>query len=183
MLLRPTSPVLTWGWLPLMAGVAMVQTVGGDARLKWPNDLLLGRDGLKVGGILTQTDGGACVVGVGVNVTTTREELPVPEATSLVLCGFTALEREGILTAFLPRFGRLYQDWLTADGDAAASGLAADYRQFCSTIGREVTVRQPSGDLAGLALDVDQDGRLLVQEPSGRQTAVAAGDVTHVRPG
>src|SRR2546421_684603 len=39
-LLRPAVPTPTWGWLPLLAGVALAQAVGADAKLKWPNDVL-----------------------------------------------------------------------------------------------------------------------------------------------
>lgn len=180
--LRPNLPIEKWGWLPLMAGVALVRTLGDDARLKWPNDLLLGRDGLKAGGVLSQATSDACVIGVGVNVTTEKDELPIPEATSMALCGFHDPRPESVLRWFLPRFGQLYQAWLAADGDAEASGLAAQYRQYSRTIGQEVKVAMPSGDITGTAVDIDSDGHLVVQDAAGARTTVTAGDVTHIRP-
>jgi BirA family biotin operon repressor/biotin-[acetyl-CoA-carboxylase] ligase len=180
--LRPTVPMDRWGWLPLMAGVALAQTLGDDARLKWPNDLLLGRDGLKAGGVLSQTAEDACVLGIGVNVLTEKDELPVPEATSMVLCGFHDPRPESVLRWFLPRLGMLYQSWLDHDGDAHASGLAEFYRQYCKTIGQEVKVSMPSGDVTGIALEIDHDGHLVVQDHNGQRVVVTAGDVTHVRP-
>ena len=60
-LVRPGIPVVTWGWLPLLTGVALaeaiVETTGVPAALKWPNDLLLGADAGKAAGILVQSSG------------------------------------------------------------------------------------------------------------------------------
>src|SRR3954453_23557127 len=86
--LRPRAvPNLQWSWLPLLVGVAVAESTeemsGVDVRLKWPNDVLV--DGRKLGGILVERHGPTAVVGVGVNVTTTQDELPGPAATSLLL--------------------------------------------------------------------------------------------------
>ena len=85
-LLRPTDvPAARRGWLPLLAGVAVAtairQVSALDAALKWPNDVLL-RSG-KLAGILAEQSGDAVVVGIGVNVSTARHELPAPAASSL----------------------------------------------------------------------------------------------------
>src|SRR5947207_10649635 len=82
-------PVRISGWLPLLAGVALVETVRRlgevDAVLKWPNDLLV--DERKCAGILAESAGDAVAVGIGLNVTLREPELPVPDATSLQLAG------------------------------------------------------------------------------------------------
>jgi BirA family biotin operon repressor/biotin-[acetyl-CoA-carboxylase] ligase len=182
-LLRPAVPTPTWGWVPLLAGVALAQTVGSDAQLKWPNDVLLGDQARKVAGILVQSAAGVAVVGIGLNVTTTLEELPVPTATSLSIEGLaTSSDRENLLGEFLRTFDRLYRAWQAASGDAEASGLAAAYRSLCGTIGQRVSVQQPDGELIGEAIGVDADGQLLVRATDGGEpVAVAAGDVTHLR--
>jgi BirA family transcriptional regulator, biotin operon repressor / biotin---[acetyl-CoA-carboxylase] ligase len=86
-LLRPAMPVGLLGWLPLLAGVAVAsaleRTAGVDARLKWPNDVLV--DGAKIAGILAERWGNAVVIGTGINVLQQRGELPVPTATSLLV--------------------------------------------------------------------------------------------------
>ena len=81
-LLRPaTVPPGRRGWLPLLAGVAVVSAVravaGVDAVLKWPNDVLAGDR--KLAGILAEQapDGSAVVIGIGLNVATPAEALPV----------------------------------------------------------------------------------------------------------
>jgi BirA family biotin operon repressor/biotin-[acetyl-CoA-carboxylase] ligase len=86
-LLRPAVPAGLLGWTPLLAGVAVAsalqQTAGVDARLKWPNDVLV--DGAKIAGILAERWGNAVVIGTGINVLQQRGELPVPTATSLLV--------------------------------------------------------------------------------------------------
>jgi BirA family biotin operon repressor/biotin-[acetyl-CoA-carboxylase] ligase len=86
-LLRPAVPAGRLGWLPLLAGVAvgsaLQQTAGVDARLKWPNDVLV--DGAKIAGILAERWTNAVVIGTGINVLQHRGELPVPTATSLLV--------------------------------------------------------------------------------------------------
>lgn len=183
MLLRPTAPVTAWGWLPLLAGLALSRTVGTGARLKWPNDLLLGPEDGKVAGILAQAADGAVVVGVGLNVSLSAAELPVPTATSLALQGVTALDRSALLARFLTEFDTVLNRWLAAGADAQASGLAAEYRDGCQTIGQRVSVELPDRTVQGLAAGVDPAGRLVLQpDGGGGALAIAAGDVTHTRP-
>jgi BirA family transcriptional regulator, biotin operon repressor / biotin---[acetyl-CoA-carboxylase] ligase len=182
-LLRPAFPAAGWGWLPLLAGLAAATPLAAmsevDVRLKWPNDVLVGER--KLGGILTEVVGTGVVVGVGLNVSLRADELPVPTATSLALEGSAVIDREPVLRAVLRELERRYADLTRAGGDAAASGLAADYRAACATLGRNVRVELPGPSVtAGRAVDVDAAGRLVLDTADGRQT-VAAGDVIHVR--
>jgi BirA family biotin operon repressor/biotin-[acetyl-CoA-carboxylase] ligase len=189
-LLRPvTVPPAARGWLPLLTGVAVAAGVrsaaGVAAGLKWPNDVLVGDR--KLAGILAEqsTDGGAVVVGVGLNVATEERELPVSPtglpATSLLVEG-ADVGREAVLAEILRSLERWYSAF-TANPDPVGSGLLAEYRSACTTLGRQVRVELPAGRvLAGVAEDVDPSGRLLVR-PAGAAsaTAVSAGDVIHVR--
>lgn len=184
-LLRPSPPMAAWGWLPLLTGLALARAVnsaGADsADLKWPNDLLVGPDRKKVAGILVQATAGAAVIGIGVNVSTAEDELPVPTATSLLLEGID-LGRSQLLVRFLRELDELVRRWSAAGGDAASSGLAAEYRAHCGTIGSQVAIVDDTGQRHGTALDVDADGRLLVRLVGESEVrAVAAGDVVHVR--
>ena len=177
-LLRPEVPIATWGWLPLLVGVAVHDAIPGVV-LKWPNDVLCGRDHRKLAGILAQTSGEAVVLGVGLNVSTTADELPADNATSLALCGAAELDRTQLLLAILTRLdGRLAQ-WSDVGGDAAACGLHAAYTAACATIGREVAVSTTGGErLVGTAAGIDLDGRLRLDTG----VVVGAGDVEHLRP-
>jgi BirA family biotin operon repressor/biotin-[acetyl-CoA-carboxylase] ligase len=189
-LLRPvTVPPSSRGWLPLLTGVAVAAGVrsasGVAAGLKWPNDVLVGDR--KLAGILAEqsTDGDTVVVGVGLNVATEERELPVSPtglpATSLLVEG-ADVGREAVLAEILRSLERWYLAF-TADPDPVGSGVLAEYRSACTTLGRQVRVELPAGRvLAGVAEDVDPSGRLLVR-PVGAAfaTAVSAGDVIHVR--
>jgi BirA family biotin operon repressor/biotin-[acetyl-CoA-carboxylase] ligase len=181
-------PSTTWGWLPLLTGVAVCDAVravtGLPVSLKWPNDLLI-EDG-KLGGILVQLAGDTAVIGLGLNVSTTRAELPLDTAVSLATAGATA-ERGELLSAILAQLGTRYLEWTGAGGDAVASGLAAAYRDRCATLGREVIVVAPPGERRARAIAVGDDGRLRVRwadaGPDGpdAEQALAAGDIVHLR--
>ncbi|WP_375496760.1 biotin--[acetyl-CoA-carboxylase] ligase [uncultured Jatrophihabitans sp.] len=182
--LRPGVPLEHWGWLPLLCGVATVEAVhdvaGVDVVLKWPNDVLVGE--AKVAGILAQSAGGVAVVGIGLNVSTTRDELPVPTATSLQGAGATGtLDRSVLLGGILAHLGRWLERWYAAAGDAVGSGLAGAYRAACATLGSQVRVSLGDGrTLEGLATDIDGYGRIVVLDGNGPH-AVGAGDVEHLR--
>ncbi|WP_425299510.1 biotin--[acetyl-CoA-carboxylase] ligase, partial [Nocardia farcinica] len=115
MLVRPRgrAPAVL-GWLPLLTGVAVVDALraaaGVPAELKWPNDVLIG--GRKVAGILAEVaaSGGtpAVVVGVGVNVSLSAAELPVPHAISLELAGAAQVDRTAVVLAILAEFSRRF---------------------------------------------------------------------------
>jgi BirA family biotin operon repressor/biotin-[acetyl-CoA-carboxylase] ligase len=190
-LLRPDGvPAVARGWIPLLAGVAVAAGLraqaGLDARLKWPNDVLVG--GAKIAGILAEQAGDAIVLGIGINVTTRRDELPVRRATSVVLAG-AAPDREQLLVAVLGELETWYRRWVAAvaagteragpGGDPA--GLRAEYLRLSATVGQQVRVSMPGGKLVtGRAVDVDATGRLVVETASGT-VPVSAGDVVHVR--
>jgi BirA family biotin operon repressor/biotin-[acetyl-CoA-carboxylase] ligase len=187
-LLQPAVPAATWGWLPLMAGVAVVEGVRRATQLpvtlKWPNDVLAA-DGRKIGGILcerVEAPGGPyAVVGIGLNVTTKEAELPVPTATSLAIAGADAPDRSTVLKAVLRCLATQFSAWQDGDGDAVKSGLTDEYRASLDTLGRRVHVLLPGGrTLDGEAVDIDGEGRLMVGTDGGL-VALAAGDVVHVR--
>ncbi len=178
-LLRPHTPAADWPWLPLLTGYAAslaLRRHGAEVSLKWPNDVLL--DDEKLAGILVEridtASGPAVVVGVGINVTTTRDELPVAAATSLALAGL-AVDRTDLLSSLLGCLRREY-DAFERGGVAA---LRTAYTDACVTVGREVRVDLPTGEtLSGRATGIDEGGRLLVAAPGG-VVPVSAGDVVH----
>lgn len=183
-LLRPAGvPQARYGWLPLLAGLALADAVepfaGAATGLKWPNDLLLG--GRKAAGILAEAGvPGAVVVGVGLNVGAAPDV--EPPATSLAEHAAAPLDRAEVLVAVLRRLDERERAWRDHAGDPDADRLRTDYRAACRTLGSPVRITLPDGAvLDGIAEDVDDDGRLLVVEHGGGRRAVAAGDVTHVR--
>jgi BirA family transcriptional regulator, biotin operon repressor / biotin---[acetyl-CoA-carboxylase] ligase len=179
------APDAGQGLLPLLAGVAVAEAVrrtGVPASLKWPNDVVVDADAFdgspgprKLAGILSESDGDeAVVIGIGVNVSQGADELPIPAATSLLLEGAT-VARDALLVDLLTVLH-------SALGDLRRGGapLAMDaYRERCLTIGREVSVTLPSGEvLVGRAVGVGDDGQLHVRT-ADKTVFVAAGDVIH----
>ena len=183
-LLRPAAvPPALRGWVPLLTGVAVASALSAaaavEARLKWPNDVLV--NGAKLAGILTEQSGDAIVVGMGINVSTRRDELPVPEATSLALVGAADTDRALLLARVLTELERWYLAWAGRLGDASGCGLRREYQRLCGTLGRQVRVSLPGGKtVAGTAAEVDDAGRLVVRSASDL-VCVSAGDVVHVR--
>ena len=196
-LLRPRLPageplgLEHYGWLPLIAGVAMTRALSPlvpahTVRLKWPNDVQI--DGKKVSGLLAELlpSGDAVVMGAGVNLTIGSADLPTATSTSLLLNG-AFLDGDEladvVLSRYLTELTSLVSEFLRFGADPAASGIADLVDELCSTLGQEVRVELPGGDeLRGIAIGVDDTGRLRVQSSAdGRITAVAAGDVTHLR--
>lgn len=188
---RPEGvPADRLGWLPMLAGVALVDAITElapdlPAALKWPNDLLAGPSRGKAAGILaemTAVSGGGpgVVLGIGLNVSTPAPELPWG-ATSLAAHGLTATRAETAI-ALLAHLYQREADWRDAGGDADACGLRRAYRSRCASLGARVRVEKPGGDhLVGMAEDVDPQGRLLVHPDGGERVAVAAGDIVHLR--
>lgn len=192
-LLKPTGVAATnLSWLPLMAGLAMTKTVAAlipDAQvgLKWPNDVLVGEK--KVSGVLSELVGdlSGVVIGAGLNVRQDKSELPIDNATSLRLEGAQSLELDDILSIYLENLRGLYDPWVSAAGNAVASGLRNQVIAACSTLDHggtnRVRVILPGHEeLLGAAVGIDDTGRLIVKPNAGDDVvAVAAGDIVHLR--
>jgi BirA family biotin operon repressor/biotin-[acetyl-CoA-carboxylase] ligase len=182
--------------VPLLAGVAVaaaVQAVAGlDARLKWPNDVLVGDR--KLAGILAEQSAGAIVAGAGINVSTSRAELPVETATSLVLEGAQRTDRQRLLCAVLAEFERMYLGWAgrpaadgsAADGSAAdrsaADRSAADRSAADRSAASPVTTEPGDADACGLRAEyrrrcVTLGRRVRVEFPGGEAVRGTALDV------
>ncbi|XVX19345.1 biotin--[acetyl-CoA-carboxylase] ligase [Actinomycetota bacterium] len=181
----PTPDPADIGWLPLLTGLAMHRALAAETGLatvlKWPNDVLAPADAeRKLCGILCELTPAGVVVGTGLNVDQSREELPVPTATSLVLCGVEDVDRTRLLAAYLTELHRAYAALVT--GGAAREGELAAYRLVCATVGREVELHLPGEEATtrARATGIDPDGRLAVTSADGPRS-LAAGDVVHVR--
>ena len=168
-------------WLPLLVGVTLAEALDevapGRVQVKWPNDLLL--DDRKVCGILVEVaPGGDAVVGSGLNLAQTAEQLPVATATSLALAGvpLTPEELDTVVAGYLRRLRN------EIESPGPVSRLRERVIARCATIGRRVSVLLADGStLDGTATGLDAAGRLEVASVDGGTVTVAVGDVTHAR--
>jgi BirA family transcriptional regulator, biotin operon repressor / biotin---[acetyl-CoA-carboxylase] ligase len=156
-LLRPAVPAGLLGWVPLLAGVAVAsalqRTAGMEARLKWPNDVLV--DGAKIAGILAERWGNAVVIGTGINVLQQRGELPVPTATSLLVAqGARAAVAQGTGVAVAQGTG-------VAAAQAAGAGPAAAQAAGAGPAAMRAAEVRGTGPAQGPAARSDMRERLL----------------------
>ena len=174
--LEPKRKSLDWSAIPLLTGLGLVNALAKldekiVTNLKWPNDLLIGDK--KVAGILAEARTDGVIVGIGLNVEMTESELPVPTATSLALESFSELNRNVILPEILKSIALTIELWASGSQD-----VFDQYRQASSTLGKEVEVHLPSGEIiSSRATGISDVGELLLA--NGAQVNV--GDVIHLR--
>ena len=175
-LLRP-PPTLPAPQLSLVGGVAAAiaveEALGLAAQIKWPNDVMVDRR--KVAGVLAEARDGIVVLGIGINVNQTRDQLPAETrvaAASLRTIDGRLHDRERLLDSLLTALDGLYARWRQGGLDAVYEDLGA--RDFLR--GRRVSV----DGVTGTAQMIARDGRLLVSMDSG-VIAVASGEVVFER--
>ena len=175
-LLRP-PPERRASQISLVAAVAVAHAVedatGLAAQIKWPNDVLLARR--KVAGILAEMKDAVVILGIGLNVNQTREQLPLEAKVapaSLRTVDGRVRDREEVLKGLLERLDRAYRAWCEGGLDAIYDDLGA--RDFLR--GRRVTV----DGVGGVASRIDRDGRLLVDGEAG-PLLVESGEVLFER--
>ncbi len=188
---RPRLPAGELHLVPAVVALAAADAAqdlsGAPVGLKWPNDLVAGQ--AKVGGVLTevvasQAEAPALVVGVGVNLEASgvRDRLGEDESGDgpALVTGLTELAghpvaRDELLAALLGSLGRRYGP----SGRPDRSTLD-EYRRRCTTIGKWVRIDTGQRSFLGLALEIDDTGRLTV-ESAGRRLVLDAADVVHLR--
>ena len=170
-LLRPGLPAerahLAVAAVALAAADACERVAGVRPALKWPNDLTVGD--AKLGGVLAEAEGGAIVVGVGLDVAAGGRW---PEgAVALEAVAGRPVDVDVLLGGLLAALGAGYGAW---------PAVASAYRRACTTVGRTVRVQLADEAFTGTAADVTDEGHLLVDVGACLRT-IAAGDVFHLR--
>ena len=182
-ILRPNCAPGQLMHLTSAAGAAMVDAVeavsGVRPQIKWINDLVIGTK--KLGGILTEmsVDKGMveyAVVGIGINCLQNREDFP-PEiadlATSLSMAAGKAVPPEVLAAAMVEALWKMDSVLLSEK-----SRLMAAYKAGCITLGKDVQVIRADSLRPGRAIDLGEDGDLLVEYPDGSRELVSSGEVS-----
>ena len=171
----------------LLAAIAVVKAVnkykGVQASIKWPNDVLL--DGKKLVGILTEMSAefgriNYIVIGTGINVNVPKEMVPEElraTAVSLADVAREPISRVELLADVLGYMEELYEKVL----HEGFKPVLEEWKKYSSTLGQQVKVIAPDQTYFGEAVDIDEDGLLMVKREDGRIEKVIAGDVS-IRP-
>jgi BirA family biotin operon repressor/biotin-[acetyl-CoA-carboxylase] ligase len=183
LILRPgilpaASPILT-----LLSAVSICEAIKKvaslDAQIKWPNDVLIHNK--KVAGILTEMNAEVdkvnfVVIGIGLNVNNDKKSL-IAQATSLKEQAGAQVGRILLLQELLRRIENNY--FLLEDKGSQV--IIDKWRNFSFTLGRRVKVYCQNKHIEGSAVDIDNDGGLLIRKDSGLMQKVSSGDVMHCR--
>lgn len=185
LILRPNCPAPQLMHLTCAAAVAICdaveQTLGFRPGIKWINDLVAQRR--KLAGILTELSINPrtglvdyAVVGIGINCQQREEDFPAELrsiAGSAAMVTGSPVDRAQLAAAMILGLERMSRELLTEKAQTMAR-----YRQDCVTIGSEVVVIQNDLRRRGTALDIDDEGGLLVSFPDGSQETVQSGEVS-----
>ncbi len=183
-ILRPALAPAEVPQIPLLAGLAVAraftQISGLEARIKWPNDILL--QGKKAAGILAEMEGEAdeirfIVLGVGCNVNWERERMP-PDlqkiATSLQAETGREFSRCQVAERIFEEFETAYRSFLK---EKFSHRLRAEWNGLSWVNGKQVTIHSGDQEFSGEALGLDETGALLIRDRRGEVQRVIAGDV------
>jgi BirA family biotin operon repressor/biotin-[acetyl-CoA-carboxylase] ligase len=168
------------GALPLLASVVVAEAVaeatGVDIRIKWPNDLLI--NDRKVAGILTEMaaemgEVDYLVVGIGLNANLTFTDLGEPDlnATTLLDEIGASVDRHRLITDIVNRL------WGDLPELTRLSSVLDRWRARSATLGRSVTVMSGGGQFSGIAIDLNEDGGLIVEDGAGVRRVFRSGEV------
>jgi BirA family biotin operon repressor/biotin-[acetyl-CoA-carboxylase] ligase len=186
-LLRPEPPDARWSLLPLAAGLAVAEAMGEaglEARLKWPNDVIVG--GGKIGGILAEGSSSAdglefVVVGIGVNVALRPADLSddvALAATSMADELARAVDRVTVAAGVLARLTVWYHA-LAREGPQVVQ--AAWRRRALPWWGKTVEALAGERRLRGIVRDLDESGALVLELEDGTRALLHSGEVREVR--
>jgi len=184
LILRPRIVPSKTPLITLMAAVACAEAIdkvtGLLPAIKWPNDLLLERK--KLGGILTEADMeldriNFVVVGIGINVNMTRALFP-PSIKDTATSLHVALGREISRIALIQAVLQQMEQWYQRLAQGKVEEIRRRWKELSLVKGQAIEVTSLGEVVRGTALDIDEDGALLVQTDTNTIKRVVAGDVT-----
>ncbi|MEM2856802.1 MAG: biotin--[acetyl-CoA-carboxylase] ligase [Candidatus Nitrosocaldaceae archaeon] len=179
LILKPKIELEKITILPLSIGLAIVDSLaelGLDAKLKWPNDVMINEK--KIAGILIEFTSeidsiDAIVIGIGINVNIKKEELGIEDATTLMEEFKHEVDRVDLMKRVLNNIEKRYIQFLNKE-----ERIIEDYKSKCITLKKRVIVRYMEEEFNADALDVDENGALLVMLDNNTTRRIIAGDVS-----
>ncbi len=175
MVLRPQIPTALTPRINFLASLVLAQTLirlyGIDAKVKWPNDILVG--GKKISGMLSEMEAEGDMatfinIGIGINVNNDPSDKEPGAASLKKLLGKAFLRKE-LLSRFLNEFeNRL--DTLSLDT------VIPEWKDYTMTIGQPVKIVTTQESVEGVAVDVDENGVLILKLLDGSLKKIVSGD-------
>jgi BirA family biotin operon repressor/biotin-[acetyl-CoA-carboxylase] ligase len=181
--LRPNLPLNQLAQLTLMSAVALAEAIEGISELKplikWPNDILIGKD--KLAGILTELRAESdqvkfVVVGIGININASIHQLP-PGSSSLKVAAANSFDRAKVFQVIL----RSLEKWYLKVLQHEFSQVMEEWKKRSATLKKRIRITDPHGIIEGEAIDLDEDGALLIRKDNGIIVKKTAGDVFLLR--
>ena len=181
-ILRPILPPQAVSQLTLLSAIAVSEAIknrtGVSALIKWPNDLLVNNK--KLVGILTELSADTdrvkfVVIGVGVNISAVDGALPA-HATSLKKEAHKNFSRVELLQEIL----RCVEEWYVRFQKEGPKPIIKRWKELAGTLGSHIRISNPGETIEGKAIDIDQDGGLLIRKDSGIVVKKMTGDVVQV---
>ncbi len=182
-IIKPQMPSTQITLLTFAAAIAVAKAIRGiaglDADIKWPNDILI--KGKKVAGILSEMDAKSdtirfVVIGIGINVNLDKKDIPselMDKATSIKIESNSAIDRMNLICRVLENL----EKWYNLFERNGANDIIKEWKSLAITIGRDVKVQSGNSFIEGRAVDIDENGALLIKDRNGVIQKVLSGDV------
>lgn len=184
LILRPNLEPIDAPKLTQIAAAALTLTLksyGFDAKIKWPNDILINNK--KICGILTEM---SCdmdsinyvIVGIGINVNLSKEDIPIElqdKASSLYLVSGKTIERSFLYSSFLKNFSELYNDLLKNPNTTIWIDICRENSAF---LGKEIIISSRKEDEKVTFIDLSNTGELIIKDSQGNVRNVLSGEIS-----
>ena len=186
MILRPNVPPARIGLITLATGVAIaksIRSLGLDAKIKWPNDILIHGD--KMSGVLTEVNATFneidwIIVGIGIDSNIKLEDFSedIRIGTTTLTEEFpTKIDENELIAIFLNEFEKVYK--LYKDGEIEA--ILKDWRNLSDTIGKYVNITQTGGKITqGYVVGINNEGSLIIERQDGTLEKIISGELRTV---
>lgn len=160
---------------------AVLRCCNLDASIKWPNDIVAG--GKKLCGILTEMSAEAdeiksVIVGIGINANMENEDFGAEVAslaTSISLEKGSAVSRKALAASVLNEFEKVYEDFIK---EGSLKSFLGEYKNKSAVLGKEIRVISKKEEIIGLAVDISEEGHLVVKLGDGTLREIMSGEVS-----
>ncbi|WP_058486500.1 biotin--[acetyl-CoA-carboxylase] ligase [Defluviitalea phaphyphila] len=182
-ILRPLVSPLDASKITILGGLSVCKAIekvtGLDVKIKWPNDIVINKK--KVCGILTEMSAEMekidyIILGIGVNVN--NENFPEDlkdKASSLKIEGNKKYNRKEIVQEIIMQFEKYYEIFIR---DKNLNKFLEEYKDYCLTLNKDVKINSNKESFVGKAIDISEEGELIVQKEDGEIITVFSGEVS-----